>query len=71
MACENCVQQILAANEQANKIYKEALALATKTGEWVAIYIDEHGQTCYCLASCAAGVIVKRYVTPELQHSPA
>jgi len=71
MPCEGCIQKILAAHEQENNTYKEALALANKTGEWVAIYKDEFGNVCYRLASQAAGLPVTRHVTPELQNTPA
>lgn len=61
--CENCEQE--KKHEQANEIYKEALALANKTGEWFAVTVD--GQV--IRADLARGIPVKQYISPKLSDA--
>lgn len=71
MACESCVQKILAANDQDNAVIQAAQNLADECGEWVAVYRDGSGQLCYQRAADAAGIYIIRYITPQLQLASA
>ena len=66
MACESCIQKILAQNEQSKKAYEEAKELATTTNQWVAIYKDEYGSTKFIIANQAGGYPVIGHVSPKL-----
>jgi hypothetical protein len=67
MACESCIQKILATNEAEKKILKMAIQKAKETGHWYAIYTNEYGQSCLISAADAAatGIPVKRYISPN------
>lgn len=56
-------------NERQIKIQQEALELANKTGEWVAIYQEPGGKLNCIRADLAQGLPIRGYASPNNRNA--
>lgn len=68
MSCEGCIDKN--ANEEQQRIQKEASILAAQTGEWIAIYKEPDGKLQYIIATEATNVPIVGFISPPVPDAP-